>query len=219
MKDGKAPEFAKQFTDPLDKFNAIYIGNSEEPRIYLTFDEGYENGYSNAILDTLKEKDVPAAFFVTMPYAKQNTDLIKRMIDEGHIVGNHTVNHYSMPDVSSDEKVKQEIMGLHDYLKDNFNYEMSYFRPPKGEYSERTLKLTNDLGYTTVMWSDAYADWDVNNQKGSEYAKDMILNYMHNGCVLLLHAVSKDNAEVLGETIDILRDRGYEFYSLDEFYR
>ena len=96
---------------------------------------------------------------------------------------------------------------------------MSYFRPPKGEYSERTLKLTNDLGYTTVMWSDAYADWDVNNQKGSEYAKDMILNYMHNGCVLLLHAVSTDNAEVLGATIDILRDRGYEFYSLDEFYR
>lgn len=219
MKEGKAPELASQFTEPLDKFDAIYLGNRNEPMIYLTFDEGYENGYSASILDTLKEKDVTAAFFVTMPYVKQNPELVRRMIDEGHIVGNHTVNHPSMPEVTDDEKLKQEIMGLHDYVKENFDYEMTYLRPPKGEYSERTLKIAKDLGYTTVMWSSAYADWDVKNQKGSDYAKQMILDYMHNGCVLLLHAVSKDNATVLGDVINSLRNKGYEFYSLDEFER
>ena len=141
------------------------------------------------------------------------------MIEEGHIVGNHTVNHPSMPEVTDDEKLKQEILGLHDYVKENFNYEMTYLRPPKGEYSERTLKIAKDLGYTTVMWSSAYADWDVKNQKGEEYAKQMILDYVHNGCVMLLHAVSKDNATVLGEVIDILEDRGFEFCSLEEFER
>lgn len=214
-----APELAVQFTTPLDKFDGIYLGNAEKAKIYLTFDEGYENGYTASILDTLKEEGVTAAFFVTMPYVKQNPELVKRMIEEGHIVGNHTVNHPSMPEVTDDEKLKQEILGLHDYVKENFNYEMTYLRPPKGEYSERTLKIAKDLGYTTVMWSSAYADWDVKNQKGEEYAKQMILDYVHNGCVMLLHAVSKDNATVLGEVIDILEDRGFEFCSLEEFER
>ena len=192
---GAPPELASAFTAPLDRFLGIYLGNSETPKIYLTFDEGYENGYTASILDTLNEKKVTAAFFVTMPYVKQNPELVKRMIEEGHIVGNHTVHHPSMPEVTDDEKLKQEIMELHDYLKENFNYEMSYLRPPKGEYSERTLKIAKDLGYTTVLWSSAYADWDTKNQKGTEYAKQMIMDYAHNGCVMLLHAVSKDNAD------------------------
>jgi len=215
--NGQQPEFYGPYTNVLDEFKGIYVGNQEEKNIYLTFDEGYENGYTASILDTLKEKDVTAAFFVTMPYVKQNPDLIKRMIDEGHIVGNHTVNHPSMPEVSDNQKLIQEVMDLHNYISENFHYEMSYLRPPKGEYSERTVKLCLDLGYRHVLWSAAYLDWDTNHQKGSEYAKKMIFNNLHNGCVMLLHAVSKDNATVLGDVIDEIRNRGYEFYSLDDF--
>lgn len=196
-KDNIQPEFAAQYTKVLDAYEGIYVGNKEEKNIYLTFDEGYENGYTDDILDTLKEKEVTAVFFVTMPYVKQNADLVKRMIDEGHIVGNHTVNHPSMPEVTNDEKLKKEIMDLHDYVKENFNYEMTFLRPPKGEYSERTVKISLDLGYKTVLWSSAYDDWDVNKQGRLDYARKMILNNLHNGCVMLLHAVSKDNTELL----------------------
>ena len=132
-----------------------------------------------------------------MPYVKQNPDLVRRMIAEGHIVGNHTVNHPSMPEVTNDEKLKKEVMDLHDYVKENFNYEMHFLRPPKGEYSERTVKLCLDLGYRNVLWSSTYLDWDTSNQKGSDYAKKMIFDNFHNGSVMLLHAVSKDNAAVL----------------------
>lgn len=215
--NGVQPEFYGPHAKVLDNYEGIYVGNSEEKKIYLTFDEGYENGYTASILDTLKEKEVMATFFVTMPYVKQNPDLIKRMIDEGHIVGNHTVNHPSMPEITDNEKLAKEVMELHNYIKDNFNYEMKYLRPPKGEYSERTVKLCLDLGYRHVLWSSAYLDWDVNNQKGTEYAKKMIYNNLHNGSVMLLHAVSKDNANVLGDVIDEIRNRGYEFLSLDEF--
>lgn len=195
--NGASPEFYGPHAKVLDANEGIYKGNPEEPVLYLTFDEGYENGYTASILDTLKEKEVTAAFFVTMPYVKQNPELIQRMIDEGHIVGNHTVNHPSMPEVTDNEKLTKEVMDLHHYLVDNFHYEMHYLRPPKGEYSERTVKLCLDLGYRHVLWSSAYADWDPNNQKGNDYAKKMICNNFHNGGVMLLHAVSKDNAAVL----------------------
>ena len=216
-KDNAKPEFASQYTKVLDDYEGIYVGNKDDKKIYLTFDEGYENGYTDDILDTLKEKDVEAVFFVTMPYVKQNKELVQRMIDEGHIVGNHTVNHPSMPEVTDDEKLKKEIMDLHNYVKENFNYEMEFLRPPKGEYSERTVKISLDLGYKTVLWSSAYDDWDVNKQGRLDYARKMILNNLHNGCVMLLHAVSKDNTELLGEIIDEVRNRGYEFCSLEEF--
>ncbi len=217
MKDNVQPEFSSDYVKPLNDYEGIYVGSKEEKRIYLTFDEGYENGYTKEILDTLKEKEVTAVFFVTMPYVKQNPDLVKRMIEEGHIVGNHTVNHPSMPEVTDDEKLKKEITELHDYIKENFNYEMTYLRPPKGEYSERTVKISKDLGYTTVLWSSAYDDWDVNKQGRLDYARKMIYNNLHNGSVMLLHAVSKDNTELLPEIIDEIRNKGYEFYSLDEF--
>ena len=216
-KKNNRPEIYAPHAKVLDEFEGIYMGNPDEKVIYLTFDEGYENGYTESILDTLKEKDVCAAFFVTMPYVKQNPDLVRRMIDEGHIVGNHTVNHPSMPEVTDDEKLKKEIKGLHDYVKENFDYDMEYLRPPKGEFSERTVAISKEMGYKTVLWSSAYADWDKNNQKGNEYAKSMILNYLHNGCVMLLHAVSKDNDAVLGEVIDEIRNSGYELKSLSEF--
>ncbi len=217
--DAKTPEFYGPYTKILDEYEGIYIGNTDEPVIYLTFDEGYENGYTGKILDVLKEKDVTAVFFVTMPYVKQNPELIQRMVDEGMIIGNHTVNHPSMPEVTDDAKLAKEIMDLHNYMLENYNYEMKYLRPPKGEFSERTVKLSLDLGYRTVLWSSAYDDWDRNNQKGTDYAKKMIYNNLHNGSVILLHAVSKDNAEVLADAIDEIRNRGYELASLDEFKR
>ena len=218
MNDNVQPEFTASYTKVLDDYEGIYVGNKNEKVIYLTFDEGYENGYTGKILDTLKEKEVTAIFFVTMPYVKQNADLVKRMIDEGHIVGNHTVNHPSMPSVTDDIKLEEEITKLHDYVEENFDgYEMTYLRPPKGEYSERTVKIAKDLGYKTVLWSSAYDDWDTTKQDRLDYARKMIYNYTHNGCVMLLHAVSKDNTFLLGEVIDKLRNEGYEFKSLDEF--
>lgn len=217
--EGLRPEFHGPYTKVLDDYEGIYAGNKENKVVYLTFDEGYENGYTAPILNSLKEKGVTAVFFVTMPYVKQNPELIQRMIDENHIIGNHTVNHPSMPEVTDDKKLINEIMELHNYMVDNYNYEMTYLRPPKGEYSERTVKLAFDLGYKTVLWSSAYDDWNVNNQKGTDYAKKMIYNNLHNGSVILLHAVSKDNANVLAEAIDEIRSRGYEFKSLDEFER
>jgi len=160
---------------------------------------------------------VPAAFFVTGPYLEKEETLIRRMIDEGHIVGNHTVHHPSLPQSESTDKVAEEITALADVFKEKYGGEMKFFRPPRGEYSERTLKISQDLGYTNVFWSFAYKDWDVKNQKGTEYAYEQIKKGVHDGAVLLLHAVSKDNAEVLDQVIKDLKSEGYRFRSLDEF--
>lgn len=209
------PDVPADTVELLKKYGAIY--KSEEPKaLYLTFDEGYENGYTAKILDVLKENSVPAAFFVTGPYIKKETELIKRMTYEGHVVGNHTVNHPSMPDVD-DEKIKSEIEDLAKSYKELTGGEMKFFRPPMGEYSERTLKLTNDLGYTSVFWSFAYKDWEVKNQKGTGYAYNQIMDGVHDGAILLLHAVSKDNAEILDKVIKDLKNQGYVFKSLEEF--
>jgi peptidoglycan-N-acetylmuramic acid deacetylase len=216
MKDSVQPEFTSSYAKVLNDYSGIYVGNKDDKVVYLTFDEGYENGYTSKILDTLKDNNVNATFFVTGSYAKKNKELIQRMIDEGHIIGNHTINHPSMPDLN-DEKLNKEIVDLQDYMLEEYNYSMSFIRPPKGEYSERTVKISRDLGYTTVLWSFAYDDWDVNNQKGVEYAKKMIYNNLHNGAVILLHAVSKDNTEVLDDVIHEIINRGYEIKPLSEF--
>ena len=138
------------------------------------------------------------------------------MIDEGHIIGNHTANHKSMPEISN-EQIKEEVMNLHSSLYEKFGYEMQYIRPPKGEYSERTVAYTNTLGYTTVMWSFAYDDWDEAKQGREEYGKKKILDNLHNGEVMLLHATSKDNSNILDECIKEIKAQGYEFRSIDKF--
>ncbi len=200
----------------IEQYNGIAIGNSEEKNVYLTFDEGYEAGYTPQILDTLKENDVKATFFITAHYVNSQPDLVKRMIDEGHIIGNHTVNHYSMPDLT-DDKIKTEIQDLHTAVYNKFGYEMKYLRPPMGEYSERTLDRIQSLGYTTVMWSFAYDDWDEKKQDRAQYAKEKILGNVHNGAVILLHGNSKDNTNVLDYCIKEIKKSGYVFKSLDEF--
>ena len=202
----------------MEKYDGIYIGNEEKKYIYLTFDEGYEAGYTEQILDVLKENDVKATFFITAHYLNTAEDLVKRMIDEGHIVGNHTVNHKSLPDISNEE-IKDEVMKLHQSIYEKTGYEMKYIRPPKGEYSERTLAVTKELGYTNVMWTFGYLDYDENVQKGTEYAKKIVLDNLHNGEIMLLHGNSKDNANALDSIIKEAKAEGYEFKSLDEFER
>ncbi len=210
------PEIPQNIKNIMETYHGMYL-DSVPRSLYLTFDEGYENGYTAKILDVLKENNVKAAFFVTGPYLEKEEELVRRMIDEGHIVGNHTVHHPSMPQLESTDKVKEEITSLHNLCKEKYGIEMKYFRPPRGEYSERTLKITNDLGYTNVFWSFAYKDWDVKNQKGTENAYKQIKDGVHDGAVLLLHAVSEDNANVLDKIIKDLKSEGYRFKSLDEY--
>lgn len=182
----------------------------DKKKICLTFDEGYENGFTPSILDTLKEKNVKAIFFVTYDFASTNPELIKRMINEGHIVGNHTYRHYTMDEVD-DETAREEVTYLHDYIKKNFGYTMSYFRFPKGEFSQRSLAIVKELGYKSIFWSFAYADWDVNNPANENDAFQHICESTHDGEIMLLHAVSKTNADILPKVIDDIRQQGYEF--------
>lgn len=210
------PDLGKNNKDLIEKYDGICIGNSEKKYLYLTFDEGYEAGYTEKILEVLKSNNVIGTFFITGHYLNSKPELVKKMIDYGEIVGNHTVNHKSMPEISL-EKNKDEVMKLHTEIYDKFGYEMKYIRPPKGEFSERTICFTNSLGYKTVMWSLAYDDWDENKQGREEYGKEKILNNLHNGAVILLHANSKDNANILDEVIKKAKEQGYEFKSLDEF--
>lgn len=187
---------------------ALFIGDAEN-KIYLTFDEGYENGYTSGILDVLKEKGVKATFFVTYDYCKSARDLVERMIAEGHELGNHSYTHTSFPECS-DGEVKDEIMKLHDYVGENFGYEMRLVRPPKGEFSERSLSAAKNLGYTSVFWSYAHVDWDVNNQPAANAIYDKVVKATHPGEIVLLHAVSKTNAECLAGIIDFWQSCGYE---------
>lgn len=200
----------------IEKYNGLVLGNKDSKNIYLTFDVGYEGGYTEKILDTLKQNDVKACFFITGQFYKTNPELIKKMIDDGHIVGNHTVNHKSFPKCD-DETIKNEIMTLHQNIYNDFNYEMKYLRPPKGEYSEKSLAIVQRLGYIPVFWSFAWDDWDENKQGREEYGKKKILDNVHNGEIMLLHATSKDDCNILEYVIKTIKDEGYSFKSLDEF--
>ena len=210
------PNLGQKNVELINKYNGMALGNSEKKYIYLTFDLGYEAGYTAKILDALKENNVPATFFITAHYVNTASDLVQRMIDEGHIVGNHTVNHKSMPSLS-DEELNAEVMKLHSQVFEKYNYEMKYLRPPKGEYSERTLSLCENLGYKTVMWSFAYVDWDEKKQPSKDEAMDKIVSNLHNGEIMLLHATSKTNTDIMSQMIKKVREERYEFKSLEEF--
>ncbi len=214
----KQPDLGSNNKKILDNYDGIAMGNNEDKYVYLTFDEGYEAGYTPKLLDILKENNIKAAFFITGHYLNSKPELVERMIQEGHIVGNHTVNHKSMPDLD-DEKIKEEIMNLHTTVYEKFNYEMKYIRPPMGEFSERTLSIIKDLGYKTTMWSLAYDDWDENKQGRETYGKDKVISNIHNGAIILLHANSVDNSNILDSCIKEIKEMGYEFKTLDEFKR
>lgn len=211
------PDLGKKNRELIEKYNGLAMGNSEDKYIYLTFDLGYEAGYTAKILDTLKEKNVQGTFFITAHYLNTASDLVERMINEGHIVGNHTVNHKSMPDLSDDE-IRSELMKLNQSVYEKFEYEMKYMRPPKGEFSERTLKITENIGLKTVMWSFAYVDWNEDSQPSQEEALKTVISNLHNGEVMLLHATSKTNSQIMGQIIDEARAQGYMFQNINEFH-
>lgn len=215
--DGTRPSISVGYQTLYGQYGGNFIG-PDDGNIYLTFDCGYEHTIvedgqnvrvTEKILNVLKEKDVKAVFFVTMHYVKTNPDLIQRMIDEGHAVGNHSNNHPVMPECSIDKMV-YEVMSLHEYVEENFGYKMTLFRPPTGGFSTRSLALVQSLGYKNVHWSFAYVDWETNNQPEPTSALERIVGCHHSGAIYLLHAVSATNAAVLGDAIDQFRDLGYD---------
>lgn len=195
-------------------FDAVTYDRRKEKNLYLTFDCGYENGYTEKILDILKQKKVPAAFFCTYTDIRDNAELIARVINEGHIVGNHSTTHPSFAEIDRNRMAK-EIEDCDNLLREKFGYTSPFFRFPKGEYSQNALNLVNSLGYKCVFWSLAYSDWDTENQKGGDYAFDTVTSRLHPGAIILLHSVSADNADALGRIIDYARKNGYEFKSLN----
>lgn len=204
----------------LDQYDAYYVdrvcAEKNEKVMYLTFDCGYENGYTEQMLDVLKKHNANGCFFVTMTYIRDNPDIVKRMKEEGHQVGNHTVHHPCMPEKSVEEQ-KNELKECSDFMKSETGYDMDmYFRPPCGEYSEQVLQLAKDMGYKTIFWSMAYLDFDVNNQPGADYVIDHFAKYYHAGAVPLIHNVSSSNAQALDTVLTNLEKEGFEFRSLDE---
>lgn len=206
---GERPTAPEALQKEWGESGAIFLG-AQTPKIYLTFDEGYEVGYTAAILDTLKEKGVHAVFFVTLPYVKSQPDLIQRMIAEGHIVGNHSTTHPvgGLPTMNPMDCAK-DILTLDQYMKENFGYTMTLCRPPEGTFSPRTLAVLDALGYDSVFWSFAYKDWDTQAQPDPTEALQTITSREHEGAVYLLHAVSKTNTQVLGSVIDQMQQDGY----------
>lgn len=193
------------------KYQAYYVRDDiTEKKIFLTMDEGYEYGCTERILDVLKEKDVKVTFFVTLPYAQSRPDLVQRMIDEGHVLGNHSVSHQSFPSLGV-ETQKQEIIGVHEYILENFGYDMYLFRYPMGEYNEQSLAIVNNLGYASIFWSFAYKDYDVKNQPDENEAFEKVMSKLHSGAIYLLHAESTTNTNILGRFIDAARAEGYTF--------
>lgn len=211
------PEGPKESLDFISKYDGYFLGDTNNKVIYLTFDEGYENGYTEKILDVLKETEVPAAFFVVKPYITQNPDIIKRMNDEGHLVCNHSSHHPSMASITDPVKFKQEFTDVEDAYKEVCGSEMpKFFRPPMGKYSINSLKQTQELGYKSIFWSFAYKDWIIDNQPSEDMAIKKITNGVHPGCIMLLHAVSKTNTNVLKTVIEQIKNDGYEFKSLND---
>ena len=209
------PDVPSDVKEMLKKYNGYYLGDTEKKVVYLTFDEGYENGYTADILDTLKKNNVKAAFFITGDYAEREPELVRRMVKEGHIIGNHTMNHPSLPEISLSE-YESELKELDELVYKLCKAKVEYVRPPKGEYSEKTLAVLSEMGYKTVFWSFAYVDWDVTVSRGGDYAFNQIYPYLDEGEVLLLHAVSADNAECLDRFIRTAAEEGYKFGTLDE---
>ena len=200
----------------LATYNAYYYDyKTKDKVIYLTFDCGYENGYTGRILDILKKYDVKAVFFVTKHFVKSQPELCKRMKEEGHLVGNHTMNHPSLP-TKSVSQIRNEVRGLEQIFKEETGYQLDkYFRPPMGEFSDRILKVVQDMGYTTVFWSMAYYDYDPAKQPGKQYVIDHFKKYYHKGAIPLLHNISKSNTEALNEVLKFLKKQGYQCMRID----
>ena len=213
--DGKPPVANASFEE-LAKYNAFYAENTQEKVLYLTFDCGFENGNTPAILDALKKHNVKATFFIVGNYLETSPDLVKRMLDEGHIVGNHSYHH---PDMSQMDKeaFTKELGELETLYEQTFGQPMQkFYRPPQGKYSANNLQIASDLGYKTFFWSLAYVDWEQDNQPTHEEAFNKLLKRVHPGAIVLLHNTSKTNGEILDELLTKWEEMGYSFRSLTQ---
>lgn len=214
-----APPVGNAGRDQLRQYDAAYLGDPSKNVIYLTFDAGYENGCTEKILDILREQQVPAAFFLVGNYLEKNADLVRRMVAEGHTVGNHTMHHYDMSKLSDKESFARELTDLENLFREVTGKELpKYYRPPQGIYSEENLKMAKELGYKTVFWSLAYVDWQNDRQPTKEEAFAKLLPRTHPGAVVLLHSTSRTNAEILEELIGKWKEEGYTFGTLEELF-
>ena len=216
QEEGKRP-VGNATIEVISRYNAFYAENTEEKKIYLTFDAGYENGNTSAILDALKKHEAPATFFVVGNFISENQDLIKRMEAEGHIVGNHTMTHPDMSKISTQESFQKELSGVEDIYKEITGKEMTkFYRPPQGIYSTLNLSMAKEMGYHTFFWSLAYVDWYQDNQPDPQEAIEKLTRRIHPGAIVLLHSTSSTNAQILDELLNKWEDMGYSFHSLNE---
>lgn len=216
--EGQAP-LGPASVQQLKSLDAAYLGDTTQKVLYLTFDAGYENGCTEKILDVLKKHEVPAAFFLVGNYMEKNADLVRRMVDEGHIVGNHTMHHPDMSKLSDKEAFSKELTDLETLFKEVTGKEMpKYYRPPQGLYSQKNLEMAKELGYQTVFWSLAYVDWNNDSQPTKEQAFSKLIPRTHDGAVVLLHSTSQTNAEILDELLTTWKNMGYSFQSIDRLF-
>ncbi|HHU74568.1 MAG TPA: polysaccharide deacetylase family protein [Clostridiales bacterium] len=211
------PPTGNATADELKKYDAYYIGDTNEKIIYLTFDAGYENGNTPPILEALKKHQVPACFFLVGHYIEKNPELVKQMVEEGHMVANHTYSHPNMHKISSIDAFRKELEDLEVLYKEVVGQDMPrYYRPPQGKYNIENLKMAKELGYKTFFWSLAYVDWYNDKQPTREQALDKLVNRIHPGAIVLLHSTSKTNAEIMDELITKWKELGYSFGSLED---
>ncbi len=213
--EGQAP-VGNASLEELAKYDSWYVGDPENKVIYLTFDAGYENGCTGEILDVLKREKVPAAFFLVGTYMEDNPDLVKRMAEEGHLVGNHTMNHADMTTLTDEAAFLKELQSVEAVYEDITGKKMEkFYRPPQGKFSTANLQMAQKAGYKTIFWSLAYEDWLQDRQPTREEALAKLLPRTHNGAIILLHSTSKTNATVLGELITKWKEEGYQLESLN----
>jgi len=206
-------------SEELARFHAAYLGNTQQKVIYLTFDAGYENGCTARILDVLQAHKAPAAFFLVGNYMEKNADLVRRMVEEGHTVGNHTMHHHDMSKLEDEDAFARELTDLEALFKEITGKELpKYYRPPQGIYSKENLIMARDLGYKTVFWSLAYVDWNNNAQPTREQAFEKLLPRIHNGAVVLLHSTSVTNAEIMDELLTKWESMGYTFGNIEDLF-
>jgi len=216
--EGQAP-IGPASVQQLQKYDAVYLGDTSRKVLYLTFDAGYENGCTEKILDVLKQHQVPAAFFLVGNYMEKNADLVRRMVEEGHIVGNHTMHHYDMSKLSDKDAFSRELTDLEALFRQVTGKELpKYYRPPQGIYSQENLEMAKELGYQTVFWSLAYVDWNNDAQPTAEQAFSKLLPRTHDGAVVLLHSTSQTNAQILNELLTRWKEMGYTFASIDQLF-
>ncbi|HJB88420.1 MAG TPA: polysaccharide deacetylase family protein [Candidatus Blautia excrementigallinarum] len=215
-REGARPEGNADINE-LKQYNAYYAEDTDEKVLYLTFDAGYENGNTPAILDALKKHGAPAAFFVVGNFIEDEPELVKRIVEEGHIVGNHTMTHPDMSAISTQQSFQEELAGVEKLFQDLTGEPMvKFYRPPRGVYSISNLAMADNLGYATFFWSLAYVDWDQEQQPSREEAFSKLLPRVHPGAIVLLHNTSSTNAEILDELLTKWEEMGYSFAPLTQ---